>query len=85
MNFYTRKPVMKDKSPSIFRISLKELEKILPANKFIRINKNCILNIDCINEVRGDDVRISELNKSVSIGDKFKEKIMNFINKRTGK
>lgn len=85
MNFYTRKPIKTDKLNQTFRISLSNLEDLLPPNKFMRVNKKCILNLDHVNQINGDEITVTDLrNKKVNLGEKFREKLLSYILRRTG-
>ncbi len=46
--------------------SLKKLEEELPANKFMRIHKSYIVNIDKISEINGNIVKVGNWNIQVS-------------------
>lgn len=65
----------KDKIP--VSINLKSIETKLPNDKFIRINKSYIINIDSINYVEGDLVAI--FGKDLTIGESYKDDFNRFL------
>ena len=85
MNFFLKNVSVSDKdtkNPQLFRISLTELEEILPSQKFMRISKNSIINLNSIKSVKGEEINTDyPLKKKVTIGDKWKAKVDAFINR----
>lgn len=59
--------------------TLKKLEEILP-EQFIRIHNSDIVNLEKINKIKDNHVYI--LDRSISIGNKYREKLLQNINKR---
>lgn len=58
----------------ITRITIKGIEALLPADKFIRVNKSYIVNTDYIEAFDSNDVVIGTL--EIAIGQTYKEKVM---------
>ena len=85
MNFYFKNPsssIKDSKNPKLFRITLTDLEQILPQEKFMRISKSSIIHYNSIIRVKGDEI-FTDLDekKTVQIGDKWKNKVEAFIDK----
>ena len=70
----------KDK-PVIVLLSMKKIEEHLPSNKFMRIHRSFIINLDKISEVKKNHVVI-EGGISLPIGDNYKDAFMNYLNKK---
>ena len=70
----------KDK-PVIVLLSMKKIEEHLPSNKFMRIHRSFIINLDKISEVKKNHVVI-EGGTSLPIGDNYKDAFMNYLNKK---
>jgi len=63
-------------------LSMKEVEKAIPHNKFIRIHKSYIVNLNKIKSIDGNNVILSQ-NSELPIGISFKDSFINVINTKT--
>jgi DNA-binding LytR/AlgR family response regulator len=63
-------------------MSLKSLEEVLPASKFMRIHRSFIIALDKIQMVERSQV-IMNANIRISIADQYKEKFQKFISGRS--
>ncbi len=83
MNFHFKEGSMSHKNmknPAVFRLTLINLmENILPSNRFLRISKNCIINLNYIARVKGDQIYIDGLSDSLQLGDKYRDDLDNYI------
>ena len=70
----------KDK-PIIVLLSMKKIEEHLPSNKFMRIHRSFIINLDKIIEVKKNHVVMAG-NVSLPIGDNYKEAFTNYLNSK---
>lgn len=61
-------------------LTLKEVEKALDPHLFIRVNKSHIIAKNTIKKVDGNSIRLSN-NESVLLGDGFKQKFYEYIQK----
>lgn len=55
-----------EKRPLLIRMSMKGIEELLPQNRFIRIHKSYILNMDEITAIRKNSVFIDDIEFAVS-------------------
>lgn len=60
--------------------TMSDIDKILPAAKFIRVHKSYIVAVAHIKTIYGNSVEIEKA--IIPIGINYKEKVMSFINKR---
>ena len=67
--------------PVIVLLSMKKIEEHLPSNKFMRIHRSFIINLNKINEVKKNHVVI-EGDNSLPIGDNYKDSFLNYLNKK---
>ena len=67
--------------PVIVLLSMQKIEEHLPSNKFMRIHRSFIINLDKISEVKKNHV-ILEGDASMPIGDNYKDNFMNYLNKK---
>jgi len=67
------------KSPVIFHATLKAVEAKLPSNKFMRIHRSYIVNLDNIKTI--ERYRIIFGDKYIPISEKYKSKFDEFVNK----
>lgn len=67
--------------PVIVLLSMKRIEEHLSSNKFMRIHRSFIINLDKIIEVKKNHV-VLEGDVSLPIGDNYKEIFMNYLNKK---
>lgn len=58
-------------------MSFKQIENILPSNKFVRIHKSYIISIEHIDSFDKSNVYIA--NKSIPIGETYKQFFINFL------
>lgn len=68
--------------PVMTLMSLKSLEEVLPASKFMRIHRSFIIALDKIQMVERSQV-IMNANIRISIADQYKEKFQEFISGRS--
>jgi DNA-binding LytR/AlgR family response regulator len=57
--------------------TMNDMEKVLPANKFIRVHKSYIVSTDSIKTIYGNSVETSKA--VIPIGNNYKEKVMSLI------
>ena len=67
--------------PIIVLLSMKKIEEKLPQNKFMRIHRSYIINLDKIREVKKNHV-VLEGDVSLPIGDNNKDIFMNYLNSK---
>ena len=67
--------------PVIVLLSMKKIEENLPANKFMRIHRSFIINLDKIIEVKKNHI-VLEGDVTLPIGDNYKEAFNNYLNKK---
>ncbi|MBQ9556887.1 MAG: response regulator transcription factor [Muribaculaceae bacterium] len=67
--------------PVIVLLSMKRIEEHLPSDKFMRIHRSFIINLNQIVEVKKNHV-ILEGDVSLPIGDNYKDTFMNYLNKK---
>lgn len=70
----------KDK-PIIVLLSMKKIEEHLPSNKFMRIHRSFIINLDKVSEVKKNHI-ILEGDVSLPIGDNYKDAFINYLNSK---
>jgi two-component system LytT family response regulator len=68
---------------SLSNQSLKDLEKMLPKSKFMRVHKSFIISKQRIAKVQGYTLRLFNHDKDISIGDSYRESFFNFIKNKT--
>ena len=68
------------KSPVVVLLSMKKLEERLPSDKFMRVHKSFIINLNMIKEVARGRILIGET--SIPIGDMYKESFNAFIDSK---
>ena len=62
--------------------TMNEIEKLLPANQFIRIHKSYVVAVANIRAIYGNSVELGKT--TIPIGSNYKENVMNLIGKRSG-
>lgn len=62
-------------------MSMKRMEEILPENKFMRVHRSYIVNLDKIQEISRMRIIFDEV--YIPIGDNYKQKFMEYINERS--
>ena len=70
----------KDK-PVIVLLSMKKIEEHLPSNKFMRIHRSFIINLDKVSEVKKNHV-LMEGDVSLPIGVNYKDAFINYLNSK---
>ncbi|MBR5170491.1 MAG: response regulator transcription factor [Muribaculaceae bacterium] len=68
-------------SPVVVLLSMKKIEEHLPSNKFMRIHRSFIINLDKIVEVKKNHV-VLDGDVSMPVGDNYKEAFNNYLNKK---
>ena len=81
MSEYLRISCEERANPVIVLLSMKKIEEFLPSNKFMRIHRSFIINLDKIVEVKKNHVVLSS-GVSMPIGDNYKESFNNYLNKK---
>ena len=66
--------------PIVARISMKNIEELLPSSKFLRIQKSYIVSKEHITSVKKNSVFIGST--ELSIGENYKEPVMAFLGRR---
>lgn len=66
--------------PIVARISMKNIEELLPSSKFLRIQKSYIVSKSHITAVKKNSVFIGSA--ELSIGDNYKDSVMAFLGKK---
>lgn len=59
--------------------TMNEMEKILPAKKFLRVHRSYIIAIAYIKSIYGNSIEIE--NATIPVGVNYKEKVMGLVNK----
>jgi DNA-binding LytR/AlgR family response regulator len=62
-------------------LSMKKIEEHLPSNKFMRIHRSFIINLDKVSEVKKNHV-LMEGDVSLPIGDNYKDAFINYLNSK---
>lgn len=60
--------------------TMKEIEKKLPAEQFMRVHRSFILNLKKIKSIEGSIVILEDSNKRIPIGGSYKEDLFNRLN-----
>ena len=81
MSEYLRISCEGKEKPVIVLLSMKKIEEHLPSNKFMRIHRSFIINLDKIIEVKKNHVVMAG-DVSLPIGDNYKEAFNNYLNKK---
>ena len=68
--------------PVMTLMSLKSLEEMLPATKFMRIHRSYIISLDKIHQVERNDVLLIN-NVHVTVSDPYKSKFSNYLSGRS--
>ena len=77
---YIKIHIRSSSKPVITRMTMKSVEELLPANRFIRIHKSYIAAMDFITAIRKTTVMIGSLELPVS--DTYQEKLMKLTGKQ---
>lgn len=68
---------------SLSNQSLKDIEKMLPQSKFMRVHKSFIISKHRIAKVQGYSLKLFNNDKDISIGDSYRDAFFNFIKNKT--
>ena len=60
--------------------TMNEMEKLLPANQFIRVHKSYIIGVTHIKTIYGNSIEMGK--STIPIGINYKETVMNFIGRK---
>jgi two-component system, LytTR family, response regulator LytT len=69
-------------NPLLSLTSMKSMEEMLPAEKFMRVHRSFIINLDHINSISRNTVNIGDAN--ISVSENYKDNFMEFLNKWVG-
>ena len=81
MSEYLRISCEGKEKPVIVLLSMKKIEEHLPSNKFMRIHRSFIINLDKIIEVKKNHVVMAG-DISLPIGDNYKDAFINYLNSK---
>ena len=81
MSEYLRISCEGKEKPVIVLLSMKKIEEHLPSNKFMRIHRSFIINLDKVSEVKKNHV-LMEGDVSLPIGDNYKDAFINYLNSK---
>ena len=83
MRFYLSLPLgPKAEKELLIRKSLLELEKELPQDRFMRVSKNAIVNLDKVELLEGDEIVTSLSEKTLTLGDRWRNEFEVRIGKK---
>jgi len=74
------KIVLKNEKPVLSLMSLKSLEENLPSNRFMRVHRSFIVNLDEINMVERSRIIFDKT--YIPVSEQYKEKFQEFLGKR---
>ena len=60
--------------------TMNEMDKILPAKQFIRVHKSYIIAVAHIKSIYGNSIELE--NETIPVGNNYKDKVMELINKQ---
>jgi len=66
-------------APVVFHSTLKAIEAKLPADKFMRVHRSYIINLDKVNTVERNRIVFGD--KRITVSDQYKEAFNTFLNK----
>lgn len=69
-------------NPLLSLTSMKSMEEMLPSDKFMRIHRSFIINLDHIDSIARNTVNIGDAN--ISVSENYKDNFMEFLNKWVG-
>ena len=81
MSEYLKISCSDKEKPVIVLLSMKKIEEHLPTNKFMRIHRSYIINLNQISEVKKNHVVLAD-DVSLPIGDNYKDAFMAYVNSR---
>jgi DNA-binding LytR/AlgR family response regulator len=61
--------------------TMNEMEKLLPANQFIRVHKSYIIALAQVKTIYGNSIELGKT--TIPIGINYKENVMNLISRRS--
>lgn len=77
------KVYLKDKkNPLLSLTSMKNMEDLLPKEKFMRVHRSFIINLDHIDSVARNIISIGE--HQITVSDNYKDAFTDFLSKWTG-
>jgi DNA-binding LytR/AlgR family response regulator len=71
------KIITTDSKPILTHYSLKAMEEILPANRFVRIHRSYIISIDKLTSINKGSVQIGKQN--ISVGENYKKHLFDIL------
>lgn len=63
--------------------SLKDIMKLLPHEKFMRVHKSFIISKDRIQKIQGYTLRLSNINRDIAIGETYRDDFFSYIRNRS--
>ncbi len=69
-------------SPLLSLTSLKNMEELLPAQKFMRVHRSYIISLDHIQSITRNSIQIG--NTTITVSENYKENFMKFLNRWMG-
>lgn len=79
---YVKVYLQEKKNPLLSLSSMKSMEDILPNDKFMRVHRSFIINLEHIDSVSRNVVKIGA--HQITVSDNYKEGFQNFLNQWTG-
>ena len=79
---YVKVHLVEKPNPLLTLTSMKNMEEMLPSDKFMRIHRSYIINLDHIDSVSRNTVNIGDTN--ISVSENYKDQFMEFLNKWAG-
>ena len=74
------KIVLKDEKPVLSLMSLKSLEEKLPDNRFMRVHRSFIVNLDEVQTIERSRILFNKIR--IPVSDQYKDKFQEFLGKR---
>ncbi|WP_194974763.1 LytR/AlgR family response regulator transcription factor [Aquiflexum lacus] len=69
-------------NPLLSLTSMKSMEEMLPTDKFMRVHRSFIINLDHINSISRNTVNIGDAN--ISVSENYKDNFLEFLNRWVG-
>jgi two-component system response regulator LytT len=79
---YVKIYLLNKKAPLLSLTSMKSMEELLPNNKFMRVHRSFIINLDHIDSVSRNIISIGDY--QISVSDNYKENFQKFIDQWAG-
>jgi two-component system, LytTR family, response regulator LytT len=76
---YVKVHLMSKPNPLLSLTSMKNMEELLPSDKFMRVHRSYIVGLDHIDSVAKNVIHIG--NQTISVGDNYKEPFLEFLSK----